>query len=96
MAPFALAGALAGILLGWRFNVVALIPGILGVVIVVAVVDLAHHPGPRAAIAGFLIALVSLQIGYVLGRVFQIAIRSYRSRQISARYPRSDSEMPRY
>jgi hypothetical protein len=96
MGSFAIAGAITGILLGWRFNVIALIPGIMGTVIVVTVLNIAHHQSPRAAITGLLSTLVSLQIGYVLGRVFEIAIHSHRSRQINARYRRSHSKVPRY
>jgi len=77
MAIFAIASGIIGMLLGWRFTVMALIPCILGTVAILAVYEVVYHQGAKTAVITLALSLGLQQVGYLLGRVLKTALRAY-------------------
>ena len=79
MVIFLAAGALAGIFLGFRFNVFILAPAILLAIITIALSHIVSRHGIGLIVITASATVVLLQIGYLGGRVLNVVIKSQLS-----------------
>ena len=75
MLGFAITSAIAGILLGLRFKVLVLVPAFL--VTTLVIVALGTGQTVSAIVLTVLGAVVSLQIGYIIGSLFRAFARAH-------------------
>ena len=73
MIAFLTVGAIAGIILGWRFNVLILIPATLLALAVVTASDIASRQSIKLILLTAVGTAVLLQLGYIAGRFLKSA-----------------------
>jgi hypothetical protein len=76
---FGLINLLAGMVLGQRFKVLALVPAIAVSLLVAIGAGIAHSRGPGPTILLAALAVASLQIGYLAGLGIRYALASARA-----------------
>jgi hypothetical protein len=96
MFAFLIIGAIAGMLLGLRFNVFALVPAILLAIIAIALSDLVNRQSVAMIVLTVFATVVLLQIGYVVGRLLKVAAQAYLPTRTNVPYRGSKSELTRY
>lgn len=92
MVLSAILGVLLGLVLAQRFNVFGLLPVILLVLTFSVAGALAHAETAMISVVTALVAIVSLQIGYVLGiavRHAKASLRAHRPGTALRRLPHS-------
>ena len=84
---FLIIGTLAGVLLGLRFKVLALVPFIL----ILACAIVATGDGLKAVALTILATAVLVEVGYALGLVVRVLAAQYLWARNRPRYPSSKS-----
>jgi hypothetical protein len=74
MVTLFIVSAFAGLILGLRFNIFALVPAILLAIVVITLSDIATHQSVATILATVFAFAVLLQIGYMVGRVLRVAV----------------------
>jgi len=71
MIAFLAIAAIAGLILGLRFNVLVLVPAILFTITVITLSDIARHQSFKMIVLTAVGSAVLLQIGYIAGRILR-------------------------
>lgn len=93
MLVFLIVATLIGITLGLRFNIFVLVPAILLASTVITLSEIAERQSIKLIIIGSVGTVVSVQIGYLGGRLLNVAARSYSAASIAVRYRNSESQL---
>jgi hypothetical protein len=93
MVTFLTVGALAGMLLGLRFNVFVLVPAIVLAITMITLSDIARRQSISTIIITTLATVVLLEIGYLGGRLLNVATESPLAVAMGIRYRNSKSQL---
>ncbi len=77
MFAFLAVGTFVGIILGLRFGVFILVPAILLAIAVIAPVDMATRQSDGVILVTVFATAALLQMGYLVGRVFKVAVETH-------------------
>lgn len=90
MLAFLITGAMAGVLLGFRFKVLVLVPALLLATVIIIINGSGHSLS--AIVLTVVGTAVSLQIGYIVGGILRPVVRAYLPARTRERHEQPGSK----